>query len=239
MRPIDQDSLKAIAEREGLRLTAYKDQGGTWTIGYGRAHGVKEGDICTQPQALAWLQEDVAEAETDVSEAIKVILSDNQYGALVSFDFNVGHGKKGLRDGFVELRNGQPSTLLRTVNAGLFANVPSEMLKWVKVNGVKDDGLVNRRNSEGGQWVKGAYVRGAAITPDAPLPSWKTALSTLHLKLKAAGTTIAGLGIGGAQLKDVGTQFQSYATAWHSLATVGIALCVLGVILEVFHKAES
>lgn len=239
MRHIDQESLKAIAEREGLRLAAYQDGGGTWTIGYGRAHGVKQGDTCTNEHALAWLQEDVASAESDVSNAVTVPLNDNQYGALVSFDFNVGHGKKGVRDGFVELKNGKPSTLLRTVNAGLFANVPGEMLKWVKVNGIKDDGLVNRRNSEGGQWVKGAYVRGAAITPDAPPPLWRQIVSTLHLKLKAAGTAIAGLGIGGAQLKDAGTQLQGYATMWHGLATLGIVLCVVGVAFEFFHKADG
>lgn len=227
MRQIDQESLKAIAEREGLRLSAYKDTGGTWTIGFGHTDGVQQGQTITQEQALAYLEADVATAQDCVESAVKVNLSDNQYGALVSFAYNIGCAA------FCK------STLVKNLNSGDYAGVPKQMLRWVKVNGVTDNGLINRRNSEGGQWVKGAYVRGASITPDAPPPFWRTALSTLHLKLKAAGTTIAGLGIGGAQLKDVGTQFQSYASAWHALATVGVVLCIVGVVLEVFHKAES
>lgn len=227
MRQIDQDSLKAIAEREGLRLTAYKDTGNTWTVGYGHTDDVEPGEVITQEQAMAFLMADVGVAETCVSDAIKVTLTDNQYGALVSFAYNIGC------EAFCK------STLVKNLNAGDYAGVPQQMLRWVKVHGVTDNGLINRRNSEGGQWVKGAYVKGAAITPDSPPPAWRSALSTLHIKLKGIGTTIAGLGIGGAQLKDVGTQFQAYSTAWHSLAAIGVGLCLVGVVLEVFHKAES
>jgi len=64
-------------------------------------------------------------------------------------------------------------------------------------------------------------------------------MATVHLKMKAAGTAIAGLGIGGAQLKDAGTQLQGYASAWHGLATLGVVLIVAGIVFEFFHKGES
>lgn len=232
-RQVSPDALEAIAEREGLRLIAYQDEGGTWTIGYGHTIGVKKGDICTKDQALDWLKSDIANAEQDVCEAVKVILNDNQYGALVSFDFNVGHGEKGRRDGFVELKNGKPSTLLTLVNSLNFAAVPKEMLNWVKVGGVVDNGLVNRRNSEGGQWVKGSYVRGASITPDAPPPLWRRVWELGHVKVKAAGAAIGGMGIGAAQVKSVGSEIQSLAP---SLLYLGIAVGFIGIVMELFHK---
>ena len=39
------DQLKLM---EGLRLTAYKDAAGVWTIGYGHTQGVRKGDKITE-----------------------------------------------------------------------------------------------------------------------------------------------------------------------------------------------
>jgi len=143
-RQISPESLEAIAQREGLRLDAYQDTGGTWTIGYGHTEGVKQGDKITQDQATAYLKSDVHAAEECVSSAVKVQLTDNQYGALVSFAYNIGC------DAFCS------STLLKNLNTGDYAGVPAQMLRWVQVHGITDNGLINRRNSEGGQWVKGS-----------------------------------------------------------------------------------
>lgn len=226
-RSIDKESLDAIALREGLRLTAYQDTGGTWTIGYGHTAGVKQGDACTQEQALAWLRADASDAQDCVSKAVKVSLTDNQYGALVSFAYNIG------------CKAFCSSTLVKNLNNGDYAGVPQQMLRWVRVHGVTDQGLINRRNSEGGQWVKGAYVRGAGITPDSP-PSRVTALlKQFHVWLKSIGAMIAGSGIAGAQLKDAGTQLQQYGTSWHTLATLGVVLCVAGIAFEFFRKSET
>jgi len=48
---------------ESCRLTAYQDPGGIWTIGWGRAHGVEPGMICTQNQADQWFRKDVANSK--------------------------------------------------------------------------------------------------------------------------------------------------------------------------------
>jgi GH24 family phage-related lysozyme (muramidase) len=50
-----------LKERLGLRLMAYQDADGAWTIGYGHRKGVKAGDTCTQEQAEKWLEEDLKE----------------------------------------------------------------------------------------------------------------------------------------------------------------------------------
>jgi len=83
--------LKLIESFEGLRLTAYQDSVGIWTIGYGHTKGVKQGQTITQQQAEAFLQQDLAVAEAAVNRLV-LTLSDNQFAALVSFTFNLGAG---------------------------------------------------------------------------------------------------------------------------------------------------
>ena len=83
--------LKLIESFEGLRLTAYQDSVGIWTIGYGHTKGVKQGQTITQQQAERFLQQDLAVAEAAVNR-LGLTLSDNQFAALVSFTFNLGAG---------------------------------------------------------------------------------------------------------------------------------------------------
>ena len=40
-----QDALSLVKASEGLRLQAYQDTGGVWTIGYGHTAGVNAGDV--------------------------------------------------------------------------------------------------------------------------------------------------------------------------------------------------
>ena len=83
--------LKLIESFEGLRLTAYQDSVGVWTIGYGHTKGVKQGQTITQQQAERFLQQDLAVAEAAVNR-LGLTLSDNQFAALVSSTFNLGAG---------------------------------------------------------------------------------------------------------------------------------------------------
>lgn len=133
-----------VAEFEGLRTRAYLCPAGVWTIGYGHTLNVKKGDTCTPEQAAAWLCRDLEEAGADVRRLVKVPLSENQYGALASFTFNLGAGAL------------KSSTLLRRLNAGEYSAVPAELKKWNKatVNGKKVilDGLTKRRAREGELW---------------------------------------------------------------------------------------
>lgn len=69
----------ALTEQfEGLRLTAYQDSVGVWTIGYGHTGpDVHPGLTITQQQAGALLQQDVAGAVATVNGMVKVPLSQN------------------------------------------------------------------------------------------------------------------------------------------------------------------
>ncbi len=83
--------LQLIESFEGLRLTSYQDSVGVWTIGYGHTRGVQAGQTITQPQAQAFLQQDLGVAEAGVNH-LGLTLTDNQFAALVSFTFNLGAG---------------------------------------------------------------------------------------------------------------------------------------------------
>jgi lysozyme len=76
-----------IASWEGLRLVAFQDPGGVWTIGLGHTAGVKEGDTCTPEQAAAWYAVDAAPLLALVTNEPLVAAA-----AYVSFGYNCGRG---------------------------------------------------------------------------------------------------------------------------------------------------
>lgn len=82
--------LALIESFEGCELKAYQDAGGVWTIGFGHTNGVHEGQVITQSQADVFLEEDVAGAENDVARLVQVVLTPNEFSALVSFEYNTG-----------------------------------------------------------------------------------------------------------------------------------------------------
>jgi lysozyme len=125
-----------IKSFESLKLTAYPDQKGIPTIGWGHTKGVALGHTCTPEQAETWFQEDTQEAVHGVDTSIQTNVTQNQFDALVSFTFNVGVGAEAH------------STLAKLVNARDFAGAAAEFPKWDHVNGVPNAGLLRRRQAE-------------------------------------------------------------------------------------------
>jgi lysozyme len=136
---------------------------GVLTIGYGHTGpDVRPGMEVNLKKAEELLQNDLARFERRVEKLVKVPLSDNQFAALVSFDFNTG----GLAS----------STLLKELNKGNYHNVPFELAKWnkatVKGKKVVLPGLANRRAVEAALWAKGGYIASnttVVATPAKPL----------------------------------------------------------------------
>ena len=126
-----------LTERfEGVRLTAYQDQVGRWTLGYGHTSGVQAGQTCTPEQAEEWLQSDTAWAVGVVNRLVRVPLSQGEFDALVDFVFNLGSG------------NFQHSHLLELVNQGDFTSAALEFAKWGHAGGQVVAGLLRRRIAE-------------------------------------------------------------------------------------------
>jgi lysozyme len=137
---INAAGLALVKAQEGLRLEAYRDGGGVWTIGYGHTKGVKPGDAISTARAEMLLESDLAEAEDAVARLVKVVLSDNQFAALTDFVFNEGEGA------FAR------STLLKKLNEGGYSLVPACLKSWIFEGGKVVPGLVKRRAAEAALW---------------------------------------------------------------------------------------
>jgi len=165
---LNQKTINHIKESEGLRLKAYPDPGSSnglpVTIGYGTTKiggkPVKLGTTITQAQAEQYLTADLEAFAAKVARLIQVSLSDDQFGALVSFAYNVGIGA------FAS------STLLRLLNAGDYNAVPAQLRRWNQNDGKVMQGLVNRREKEINLWSgKGTSIPATAEPTDGPKPS--------------------------------------------------------------------
>ncbi|HAY0632883.1 lysozyme [Serratia sp. Lou2A] len=138
---ISDDGMALIKRFEGLRLQAYQDSVGVWTIGYGwtqRVAGRKIGagmaiNTATAERLLAC---GVAQFEQGVERRVTVPITQGQFDALVSFTYNLG------------LRALDNSTLLRRLNAGDRQGAADQFGRWVNAGGVRLDGLVARRAAE-------------------------------------------------------------------------------------------
>lgn len=218
-RRIDAESLACIKRWEGLRLTAYRDVGGKWTIGYGHVNGAREGMRITQREAEDWLRRDLAQAELAVDTAVKVALTDSQFGALVSFVFNVG------------VNAFKRSTLLRKLNAGDYEAVPAELLRWTKAGGKQVPGLVNRRNAEIGLWSRGAHVVSAPVKPAEP---HNPVVSGKAAKGVAIGGTVAAVLSQAGDLAAPLTSLRYALAGLEGWELLGIAALAAGIALAVW-----
>jgi lysozyme len=129
--------LALTQQFEGLRLTAYQDSVGVWTIGYGHTGtDVHPGLSITQQQASDLLMQDVSSAVANVNRLVTIELTQNQFDPLVDFVFNAGPG------------NFATSTLLRKLNAKDFPGAAAEFPKWCHAGKIELPGLLKRRQAE-------------------------------------------------------------------------------------------
>src|SRR5215831_15903035 len=135
-----QRGIDLIKHFESLFLKAYQDAVGVWTIGWGHT-GLKHNDgtvhkgrVIDEAEATKLLTHDLRAFAERVQKLVKVKLTDDQFGALVSFDFNTGSLHK--------------STLLKKLNAGDYEGAAAEFPKWNKAGGQVLRGLTRRRKSE-------------------------------------------------------------------------------------------
>lgn len=153
---LSQQGLDFIKRRESLRLVAYKDIAGVWTIGYGtiriKGRPVMYGMTCTEEQAEEYLRDDCAEYVHAVNTGTaNVTLTQNQFDACVSFAYNVGSGGFLSSSLLKAIRNGHP------VAEDLFT-------RWSKVRDPKTGqlvvsrGLFNRRVMEFQMYSLGVYA---------------------------------------------------------------------------------
>lgn len=131
--------LGMVKQFEGLRLIAYKDLVGVWTIGYGATGpGVHAGLVWTQEQA----DNDLIDRLTDLYPQVYGMLINpttmnwNQLDALTAFSYNLGIGAL------------KTSKLLRFVNEGMFDLAAEQFPLWNHAGREELPGLTARRLAE-------------------------------------------------------------------------------------------
>ena len=129
-------AVALITTYEGLRLEAYKDPVGVWTICYGSTKNVQPGQVATLQECENRLGADAEEAANAVRKYVQHPITQEQFDALVDFTFNLGAGN---------LKN---STLLRKLNAGDCYGAAEEFRRWVYAGGQVLPGLQKRREAE-------------------------------------------------------------------------------------------
>ena len=141
MQSISKKGIDLIKEFEGIRLNAYDDGIGVWTIGIGTIRypngvRVKHGDKITIEQAEQYLKHDLDSFENIINTKVKVPLTQNQFDALASLVYNIG------------ATNFSNSTLLKKLNAKDYAGAADQFLRWNRAGGKVMNGLVRRREAE-------------------------------------------------------------------------------------------
>lgn len=113
-----------LHEREGDKLTAYRDGGGIYTACMGVTKGVKAGDRFTPEQCAKMDSDAVQTAADEVQRMVKVPMSEPQRAAVISFcAYNIGPGKCA------------DSTFLRKLNAGDRVGACAEIKRWIRDGG--------------------------------------------------------------------------------------------------------
>lgn len=147
-----QAGLQLIREFEGCFLQAYDDEDdhivkpgqrvyGTLTIGYGHTSEagpprVYVGMEISQEEADAILAADLTSVELEVAHLVKVPLNQNQFDALVSFQFNTGW------------LSHPHCSLLTALNAGNYQLADNDFTLYDRAQGKVLVGLERRRIAE-------------------------------------------------------------------------------------------
>lgn len=136
-----ENGIALIKRFESLRLEAYQDAVGVWTIGYGWTGPVEgipvhNGMLITDDTAEILLRNGVPQYERAINHLVTVSLNQNRFDALVSLAWNIGPGAF------------ERSTLLKKLNAGDMDGAAAEFLRWNKAGGKVLPGLVTRRKTE-------------------------------------------------------------------------------------------
>lgn len=145
---LSEEGRNALAQREGLRLKAYQDERGIWTIGLGHTGAagpprVTPNLVITEAEAWDIFHRDVQKFADQIRPHFKAELTQCELDALTSFIYNIGPSA------FIK------STVLKRLNAGDKAGAAEAMLMWMK-----PPSLRTRRYGEYWQFKGGrAYAR--------------------------------------------------------------------------------
>lgn len=158
-----------IMQFEGLRLVAYRDVAGIWTIGYGHTGpDVVPGQRISKLRASQLLAQDLRKFERGVTQVVGTA-DQEHFDAMVSLAYNIG------------LRAFAKSSVARWHNRGDEAKAANAFGLWVKAR-VKGkltivSGLVRRRAAEASMYREGDFADVRADKPVAMVELTQTQIA--------------------------------------------------------------
>lgn len=164
----------------------YRCPAGVWTQGYGRTRGITEhSPRITEPEALAWLVEDVAEYARGVAAVLRQPATQNQFDAMVSLAYNIGLEAFGR------------STVLRKFNADDDTGAAEAFRMWNRAGGQVSRGLVRRRAREIALFTEGMQAAAMPQAVDEPIEATpdtnRGPIANLAAQVAAAIVALAGV----------------------------------------------
>lgn len=136
-----------VMKWEGYRADPYFDSVGVLTVCYGATQDVQRRRY-SRAECDAFLARDLEKARETVHACVKRPMLPHQEAALISFAYNVGPGKAGMRDGLCVLKSGRQPQIRVKANAGDWVGACAELSNWTRAGGRKLLGLERRRADE-------------------------------------------------------------------------------------------
>jgi lysozyme len=170
---------KLIEQFEGLRLHAYRDVVGVWTIGYGHSSYAGKpvpvaGMTITAAQADTILADDLRRVEMGVLAAIKRPMEQGQFDAMVSLAFNIG------------LAAFRSSSVARYFNRGQPILAANAFRLWTRAGGRELPDLARRREAERQEFL----FQGSETVPDRAAANIAHAVDNPHGLLQRVAARI-------------------------------------------------
>ncbi len=134
--------IAQIQRQEELRLTAYQDTLGNWTVGWGHTPA-SPGQTITEAEALSLLMQDLNEAQTSLIAALPWAQSLDvcRYCVLWNMTFNMGIGR------LLEFR-----MMLAAVREKNWPEAAKQMLNSLWASQVKTRAVELAEQMEAGSW---------------------------------------------------------------------------------------
>jgi lysozyme len=266
IRPIPEFLPAFLKGAEAVKTRAYQDGAGVWTIGVGHTGPeVRAGLVWPMTTIDIALGHDIETAANRlaavVDEATILRLTEHEYGALLSFVFNLGE---------------KPDwTIWKVLKKGDLGGVPDQMMRFDKARNAKTGalevvpGLEHRRLAEKVLWNTGDVAAASAViaaAPAAPPPSSFTRAADTPptppvghplMKSRAFLPSLGGMILAApAMLKEMGEgylkpimdalqPFTDQSPAIHAtfanMATVAAVLAAVGIAFQVYnsHRARN
>ena len=133
----NKDGLELIGNAESCRRDPYYCPAKVLTAGIGSTTGIQRNHNYSDKEIADMWMTDLRIAEKCVNQyANGAAMNDNQFSATTSFAFNAGCG------------NLKSSTLARYAMHEQWADMCSQLMRWVYIGKDKSKGLENRRSKE-------------------------------------------------------------------------------------------